>query len=290
MPYPTIPAPYGLKPVNLLGGQVFAGSTRMYPIQYGYSSNIFYGDFVKIAPYSSGVTPGGMLIRAAVSTGTTNNQTTGVFLGCTYTNPLTKQKQFSQYWPANTLAGDAVAYVCDDPDTIFKAVVCSATTVTASGAVGMIGTNLSMIDNSAVASSLSTGNSANAVLAPTATPVTTILPVRCVGLVQDTAYSYSATATSASSSTTINAVAPAALPIGTSVSYLASNGQVIETGMFLTAAATAGAATQTVNQQPVILGANANIPSGSTIIYTVYPEILVKVNLFVHGYYSSTAV
>jgi hypothetical protein len=262
----------------------------MYPIQYGYGTNIFYGDFVKISPYSSGSTPGGMLTRAAVSTGTTNNQVTGIFLGCSYTNPLTKQKQFSQYWPASTLAGDAVAYVCDDPDTIFKAVVCSATTVTASGAVGMIGTNLSMIDNASVASSLSTGNSANAVLAPTATPVTSILPVRCVGLVPDTAITYSATATSASSTITVNAVAPAALPIGTSVSYVASNGQIIETGMFLTSAASAGASTQTINQQPVILGANANIPSGSTIIYTIYPEILVKVNLFVHGYYSSTAV
>jgi hypothetical protein len=40
----------------------------------------------------------------------------------------------------------------------------------------------------------------------------------------------------------------------------------------------------------VILGANANIPSGAIIVYTVYPEILVKMNLFVHGYYSSTAV
>jgi hypothetical protein len=85
-------------------------------------------------------------------------------------------------------------------------------------------------------------------------------------------------------------VAPAALPIGTSISYIAANGQVIETGMFLTAAASAGAATQTMNQQPVILGANANIPSGATIVYTIYPEILVKVNLFIHSYTSSTAV
>ena len=288
MPYPTVSAPYGLKPINLIGGQVFSGSTRELPIQYGYATNIFYGDFVKIAPYSSGVTPGGFITRAAVSTGTSNNQVTGVFLGCSYTNPLTKQKQFSQYWPGGTLAGDAVAIVCDDPDTVFKAVVCSSGTTVASGAKGMIGTNLSLIDNST--GNVNTGDSTNAVLAPTATPVTTILPVRCVGLVPDTAISYSATATSASSTTTINAVAPAALPVGTSVSYVASNGQIIETGMFLTSAATAGAATQTINQQPVILGANANIPSGSTIIYTVYPEILVKVNLFVHGYYSSTAV
>ena len=48
MAYPTVQAPYGLKPVNLIGGQVFAGSTREFPIQYGYATNIFYGDFVKI--------------------------------------------------------------------------------------------------------------------------------------------------------------------------------------------------------------------------------------------------
>jgi hypothetical protein len=290
MAYPTIDAPYGLKPVNLIGGQVFAGSTRELPIQYGYATNIFYGDFVKIVPYGSASAPGGFIQRVAISTGTANNQVTGVFLGCSFTDPTTKQKRFSQFWPASTLAGDAVAIVCDDPDTVFKAAVCSATTVLASGAKGMIGANLSMIDNASVASSLATGNSANAVLAPTATPVTTILPLRCVGLVPDTAITYSAVATSASSTTTVNAVAPAALPIGTGVAYLAANGQVIETGMFLTAAAAAGAATQTINQQPVILGANANIPSGSTILFTVYPEILVKVNLFVHGYYSSTAV
>jgi len=290
MPYPTVPAPYGLKPINLIGGQVFSGSTRELPIQYGYNANIFYGDFVKLARYATGSTPGGFIVRAAVSTGTTNNQVTGIFLGCSFTNPVTKQRQFQQFWPAGTLAGDAVAIVCDDPDTVFKAVVCSSTTNVASGAKGMVGNNLSLIDNGAVASSLNTGNSANAILAPTATPVSTILPVRCVGVVSDTSYSYSAVATAASSTTTINAVAPAALPIGTGISYVASNGQIVETGMFLTAAAAAGAATQTMNQQPVILGANADIPSGATIIYTVYPEILVKVNLFVHGYYSSTAV
>ena len=28
MAYPTVSAPYGLKPINLIGGQVFAGTTR----------------------------------------------------------------------------------------------------------------------------------------------------------------------------------------------------------------------------------------------------------------------
>lgn len=274
MAYPTIDAPYGLKPINLIGGQVFAGSTRQLPIQYSYNTNIFYGDFVVLSR--------GFVTRASVSTGTTVNQATGIFLGCTYTNPLTKQKQFSQYWPASTLAGDATAYVTDDPDTVFRAVVCSATTVVASGALAMIGTNLSMINNTG---STNTGNSANAVLAPTATPATTILPVRCIGVVEDTAVSQSATGSSSTTSITLTGSGLAsAIPIGTHVSYLASNGQVINTGSFVTAAATAGATTITINAQPTLLGTGTDIPASSTIVFTQYPEILVKLNLGIHAY------
>ena len=281
MAYPTIDAPYGLKPINLIGGQVFAGSTRQLPIQYNYGTNIFYGDFVVLSR--------GFITRAAVTTGTSSNQVTGVFLGCTYTNPLTKQKQFSQYWPASTLAGDATAYVVDDPDTVFKAVVCSATTAVASGAIAMVGTNLSMVNNASVASSLNTGNSANAVLAPTATPVTSILPVRCVGVVTDTAVAQSATGSSSTTTITLTGSGlGSAIPIGTNVSYLASNGQIIETGSFVTAAASAGATTITINAQPTLAGSGTDIPASSTIVFTQYPEILVKINLLVHGYYSST--
>lgn len=283
MAYPIVSAPYGLKPINLIGGQVFAGGVRQYPIQYGYASNIFYGDFVKV----SASAPGGMLQRAAIGATTSSNAYTGIFLGCSFTNPITKQKTFSQYWPASTLAGDGVAYVCEDPDTVFKAVVCSSGTTVASGAIAMIGNNLSMIDNST--GSVSSGDSTNAILAPTATPVTSILPVRCVGVVEETAYDY--TATGSSSTTTITLTGsglPSAIPVGTSVAYLASNGQVIETGSFVTAAATAGATSVTINAQPNVLGSGTNIPSSSTIIFTVYPEIYVKPNLLSHGYYSST--
>ena len=110
MAYPVVNAPYGLLPQNLIGGQVFAGSTRMYPIQYGYATDIFYGDFVVLSR--------GSVTRASVSTGTGLNQTVGIFLGCTFTNPLSKQKQFNQYWPSGTLAGDCEAYVLDDPDAV----------------------------------------------------------------------------------------------------------------------------------------------------------------------------
>ena len=275
MAYPVVSAPYGLLPQNLIGGQVFAGSTRMYPIQYGYATSIFYGDFVVLSR--------GFATRASVAAGTGLNQTVGIFLGCTFTNPTTKQKLFSQYWPASTTAGDCQAYVYDDPDAIFKAVVCNTGTTVASGAMAMIGTNLSAINNTG---STNTGNSANAVLAPSATPVTTTLPLRMVGLVTETAVSLG-TATFSSGTTTLTVSAlPAALPVGTDVSVLTTGGQVAQTGSFVATAAAAGDTSVVLNQ-----AATFTLNSGvytSTVVFTQYPEILVKLNQGLHGYYSAT--
>jgi len=273
MAYPVVSAPYGLKPINLLGGQVFAGSTRMYPIIYGYATDIFYGDFVVLSR--------GRLQRASVSTGSGLNQTVGIFLGCTYTNPVTKQKQFAQYWPAGTLAGDCQAYVSDDPDAVFKAVVCSSGTTVASGAIAMIGTNLSAINNTG---STNTGNSANAVLAPSATPVTTTLPLRMIGVVPETSVSLgTATYSSISTATVTCSALPYALPVGTDVASLAANGQIISSGSFVATAAAAGATSVVLDQAP----ATAFVAS-STLVFTQFPEILVKFNQGLHGYYSAT--
>ena len=273
MAYPTIDAPYGLKPVNLIGGQVFSGSTRMYNINYAYPTDIFYGDFVALSR--------GNLERISVSTGTVGTLV-GIFLGCTYTDPTTKQPRFSQYWPASTTAGDGLAYICDDPDTVFKAVVCSATTVVASGARAMIGQNLACINNTGLTS---TGNSRNALLAPTATPATTdSLPIRVLGLVGETAVSLG-TATFSSGTTTVTCSAlPFALPVGTDVGSLASNGQYIPSGSFVTTAANAGATSFVLNQAP-----STAFASSATLVFTQYPELLVKLNFGQHEYYAGTA-
>jgi len=275
MAYPVVAAPYGLKPINLIGGQVFAGSTRMYPIQYAYSTDIFYGDFVVLSR--------GNITRASVTTGTTLNQTVGIFLGCTFTNPVTKQKQFSQYWPASTAAGDCQAYVCDDPDTVFEAVVCSSGTTIASGAVAMIGCNVSAINNTG---NTSTGNSANAILAPSDTPVTTTLPLRVVGVVPDTAISLGSATWSAGTTTLTVSALPFALPVGTDVSVLTANGQIAATGSFVDTAASAGATSVVLNQAASFTIGTA--PYTSTVIFTQYPEVLVKFNQALHGYYSAT--
>lgn len=275
MAYPTVSAPYGLKPINLIGGQVFAGSTREYPITYGYATTIFYGDYVGLSR--------GEIVRLSVTTGTAGNQT-GIFLGCSFTNPVTKQKQFQQFWPAGTAAGDAVAIVCDDPDTVFKGVVCSATTVVASGARAMIGQNLAMINNTGLTA---TGNSRNAILAPSDTPATTSsLPVRVLGLATDTAVGLgTATFSSISTATVTCSALPFALPVGTDVGSLDANGQFISSGSFVDTAASAGATSFILNQAPAVAFA-----ASSTLVLTQYPEILVKINFGQHQYYAGTSI
>jgi len=280
MAYPTIDAPYGLKPVNLIGGQVFAGSTREVPIQYGSSVSIYYGDFVRVIR--------GNAMRLGITSDGTAQGMVGVFLGCSYTNPLTKQKQFSQYWPGGTLAGDAVAIVCDDPDTVFKAVVCSSGTTIASGSYAMIGQNYAVLDNTG---SANTGNSAVA-LAYSSTLTTAAFPCRVVGVVPDTAVP--TTATGSSSSTTITLTGsglPNAILQGADVSYLASNGQIVRTGSFVTSGYAAGTTSIAINVATSSLGNTATtIPSSSTIVFTQIPEMLVKINFACHEYYTATAV
>ena len=277
MAYPVVSAPYGLKPINLIGGQVFAGSTRNYPIQYGYATNIFYGDIVNIIR--------GSIVDNADTTDSTGTGIVGVFLGCSYTNPTTKQKQFAQYWPAGTAAGDCQAIICDDPDTVFKVVMCSATTVIASAANAMLGQNFGLIQN---AGNVNTGNSAVAALYASST-TSADLALRVVGLVGETAIQTSVTGSSSSTTITCSAL-PNALVVGTDVAYIAANGQVVQTGSYVSAAAAAGATSVTINSTIAVPGSVTAIPSASTILFTQFPEMLVKLNFGTHSYYTGTAV
>ena len=277
MAYPTVSSPYGFKPVNLIGGQVFAGATRNIPIQYGYATNIFYGDFVTLTK--------GFITRAAVTTATTAKQVIGVFLGCSYTDPVTKQKRFSQYWPASTLAGDAVAVVCEDPDTVFRAAVVTTQggTTIGSANLAVVGLNLSASD---LAGNLNTGDSYNAVLAPTTTPSTGV-PIRIIDVVDESSFAITGVGSSSTTTITLTSGLSAAIPTGTDVAYIASNGQLIETGAYVNGAVSAGATSVTLNAAIDVPGSVTAIPAGSTIVFTQYPEVLVKINFGIHTYYGA---
>ena len=292
MAYPTVSAPYGLKPINLIGGQVFAGSTRNIKIQYNFGTNIFYGDVVGIS--RGFITRSIMTTGASAITGYATGGTIGVFLGCSFTNPVTKQKTFSQYWPASTLAGDAVAVVCDDPDTLFKVAAVTAAAGTTIGSVAscMVGLN---VTGSNLAGSTNTGNSSNGIVPSVAVENTASLPLRIVDVVPDTAIATTATYTSIAGSVTITCSAiPSALVVGTEVGYVASNGQYVGTGSYIAAAAAAGATTVVLNSAPVTVNSptgtassTMTIPASSTLVFTQYPEAVVKFNFGIQEYYNT---
>ena len=174
MAYPTIDKPYGLKPINLIGGQVFAGATRQIKIASAYGTDIFYGDVVR-------TNDAGVIVKEEGDN--TVTRVVGVLLGVQFTNPSTKQIQFQQYWPAGTVASDAVAFVADDPDQLFKvAAVSSGTTVAFYGRT-LIGNNVALVQNPG---STVTGNSAVAINGASAA-TTASLPIRIVDVVPDTA-------------------------------------------------------------------------------------------------------
>ena len=175
MAYPTVSAPYGLRPVNLIGGQVYAGATRLMKIASAYATDIFYGDVVKRV--SDGT--------VEKDTGTSTATPVGIFVGVTYTNPTTKQKTFAQYWDGGTTASDAYAYVVDDPDVLFKVAAVSGTTVIAFYDETVIGANAPLVQNSG---STTTGDSAVAINGGSVA-TTASLPIRIIDAVPDTANS-----------------------------------------------------------------------------------------------------
>lgn len=171
MAYPTLAGPYGLVPINLVGGQVFAGATRQIPLGTGSTTAIYNGDVVKLLNT-------GLLTKEAGTDAFV--AAVGVFLGCSYTD-ATFGKVFRQYYPGAITASDIVAYVADDPDTLFKTAVVSATTVISYVARTAVGENAVLVANTG---STITGDSKNAVSSTTATTLT--WPLRIVDVVPET--------------------------------------------------------------------------------------------------------
>ena len=178
MAYPTIEKPYGFKPINLIGGQVFAGSTRKMRIASAYATSIGFGDLlVRVDD--------GTVARSAATTAKPTGGFAGVFLGCEFINPSTGQLQFQQNFIGGTTVttGYITAYVCDDPDALFQVAVVSGTTVVTGVQYTAVGTNATIVNNTSITNA---GNSQIALLDSTADTAT--LTIRIVDVVPDTAY------------------------------------------------------------------------------------------------------
>lgn len=165
----TVQAPYGLRPINLIGGQSFTGGTiRKYYMTTNSATGIFFGDVVSISDGQP---------SALTSTPTTSSVgVVGVCVGVQYTDPTLKYSQWAQFLPANAVnSGYTNIYVSviDDPDQLYQ--------VQADGPVTAadIGNNAALGNFSN--GSVTSGNSKVNVSATTAN--TSTLAVRIVDLV-----------------------------------------------------------------------------------------------------------
>ena len=157
--------PYGARPVGTLSASgSFTGKARAYNIASGYATSIFAGDFVKLV--AAGV--------VEKDTGTATLTPIGIFVGCEYTDPNTGQLVQDQYWPASTVASDAVAFVIDDPFVLFE--------IQADGSIAQadLGLNAGVVQT---AGSTTVKRSKNALDQSTAATTNT-LPLRIVDFVR----------------------------------------------------------------------------------------------------------
>ena len=305
MAYPSVDAPYGLKPINLIGGQVFAGSTRMIPILQNYGSNLFNGDVVQMAATGTVAASTMAIQTTSQAVQTIVPATVGVMVGAEYTNPSTSQKIRTQYYPASTNATDAVAYVVDDPDTVFKSAVLAmpaAATNTATalwtsttGGIGymssaFVGTNVYYV--SANGGNTTTGNAYAGVVGNTAgasngagnvikTNATTAA-FRVVGLVEETAVTVTTTLASAASSTSLSVSSATGIYPGMQVivpAFTAGSGGA-GYNTYVTA----------VSGTTITVSASITAASGAAVAFVGHPEVLVKWNFGYHGYYNATSV
>jgi len=294
MAYPVIDAPYGFKAINELNGLPYAGATRQFPIARSYGTNLFYGDLVQL-------TTNGTLIKTSYSAASSPTSpiagAIGVFVGCQFTNPTTKQLQFSQYYPASTAANDILAFVIDDPSAVFKVVLTSQTynsiantsTTVAYANQSFVGTNVYAITGAS--GSTTTGNSAMSVSGTypassgtgAARVASSDLPFRVVALVPETAYTVTGTGGTSGSSTTLTLdAAITGLQAGMAVVAPAASAGAYFPGSFNYVT--------NVNGTTVTLASAITLASGSQVSFVGFPEVLVKWNQGWHSYQYATAL
>ena len=167
----------------MIGGHSYAGSTRKIPIASNYGTALFYGDVVQ---YKN---DGTIIITTLQNDTSVVAGVIGVFMGVSYTDPNTNQLTFRQSYPGSIVADDIEAYVCDDPNVLFKVVNCTGASAdgAASGLLpafvsraNAISCNAELVLNTGVTAS---GNSRMGVFINN---VTTILPITVVDVVPDT--------------------------------------------------------------------------------------------------------
>lgn len=192
-------SPYGLRPLNLIGGQAFNGGV-IREFTYGTTNNsaaVFNGDLVVLSsgiPAAVSATPTAIQIPATSANATAG--IVGVCVGASFVSPaIMKQQLFAQYLPSGAYTAgyrDVTLRVMDDPDALFQIQGTAAlgtfnSGTNGSGWRGAIGKNAALDFNTS--GSTTTGNSGVALVVGTngaSIATTTTLAMRIIDVVRGT--------------------------------------------------------------------------------------------------------
>src|SRR3954466_14762720 len=115
----SIASPYGLRPVNMVGGQAMIHGARKIKLSTNNSAGIFCGDVIQLT------SAGNPQALTATPVAATTAGVVGVCVGVEYLAPPSVGGAlfFGQYLPANAITNgytNVYVYVADDPDMLFQ--------------------------------------------------------------------------------------------------------------------------------------------------------------------------
>lgn len=142
-------SPYGLKPINLIGGQAFNGGVIRDIVLSDNVATAFYTGAVIVLdsvgnPSTIAATPTAINIPGAANA---TAGIVGVCVGVSYVDPNLKYQVFAQYLPANAISGgytNVAIRVCDDPDQLYQIQGNAAFGSLTNGPAGAVGKNAAL--------------------------------------------------------------------------------------------------------------------------------------------------
>jgi hypothetical protein len=128
----TVASPYGLRPINLIGGRPNpGGAMREVPMTVNTGTAIYTGDIILI-----GASSAGQPTAAAATPTTSTGGVLGVCVGVSYVDPNLKYVVHAQYLPANAVTNgytNIVIKVNDDPQQLYQIQAAGSVAATARG-------------------------------------------------------------------------------------------------------------------------------------------------------------
>jgi hypothetical protein len=145
----AILSPYGLRPINLIGGQPFNGGViREFDLVVNTASAFAVGDVIQLS--ATGVPSPIAASPTAINVAGAANATAGIVgvcVGVSYVDPTLKYQMFGQYLPPNAVTAgytNVKIRVCDDPDQLYLIQGSAAFGTLTNGPAGAVGKNAAL--------------------------------------------------------------------------------------------------------------------------------------------------